>query len=78
MVKMSDEKERQSSDAHRSHDERIHDLPPDPDAHLTAEEKSEVVRRPLWGGSSSRILGRKEHRVLTYLRHTGPQASLEA
>jgi len=47
MVKMSDEKERQSSDAHRSHDERIHDLPPDPDAHLTAEEKSEVVRRPL-------------------------------
>jgi hypothetical protein len=43
MVKMSDDKERQSSDAHRSHDEGGLGLILDPDAHLTAAEKAEVV-----------------------------------
>jgi len=39
---MSDDKERQSSDAHRSHDESS-DMLPDPDAHLTAAEREEAV-----------------------------------
>jgi hypothetical protein len=47
MVKMSDDKERQSSDAHRSHDEGGLGLIPDPDAHLTAAEKAEVDRKLL-------------------------------
>ncbi|KAK4454515.1 major facilitator superfamily domain-containing protein [Podospora aff. communis PSN243] len=47
MVKMSDDKERQSSDAHRSHDEGGLGLSPHPDAHLTAAEKAEVDRKLL-------------------------------
>ncbi|KAK0731008.1 major facilitator superfamily domain-containing protein [Lasiosphaeris hirsuta] len=46
---MSDDKEKQSTDAHRSHDEGgLMDLPPDPDAHLTAAEKAEIDRKLLW------------------------------
>ncbi|KAK0632717.1 major facilitator superfamily domain-containing protein [Immersiella caudata] len=47
MVKMGDDKERPSSDAHRSHDEGGLGLNPDPDAHLTAAEKAEVDRKLL-------------------------------
>ncbi|KAK0657008.1 major facilitator superfamily domain-containing protein [Cercophora newfieldiana] len=45
MVKMSDDKERPSSEAHRSHDEGGLGLVPDPDAHLTAAEKADVDRK---------------------------------
>lgn len=42
---MSNDKEKESSDANRSHDDEAvaADMPADPDAHLTAAEKAEVV-----------------------------------
>jgi len=44
IINMSDDREKASQDL-GSHDEGLHvlDLPPDPDAHLTAEERAEVV-----------------------------------
>lgn len=44
----------------------VHDLPPDPDAHLSAEEKAAIVRLPLLTFASM---------VLTF---TGSETSLEA
>ncbi|KAK4129087.1 MFS general substrate transporter [Parathielavia appendiculata] len=46
MNSLSD-KEKASSDANRSHDEDG-DMPRDPDAHLSEEEKAEVDRRLVW------------------------------
>jgi hypothetical protein len=43
MANMNSDKEKASSDANRSHDEYGLDMPNDPDAHLSAEEKAEVV-----------------------------------
>jgi hypothetical protein len=44
MINMADEKDKASSlDASRSQDEGIMTIPDDPDAHLTAAEKAEVV-----------------------------------
>ena len=40
---MSDDREKASQDL-GSHDEGLLDLPPDPDAHLTAQERAEIVR----------------------------------
>ncbi|KAK1757860.1 putative transporter [Echria macrotheca] len=42
---MSDDEKRLSSEAQRSHDEGTLDMPADPDAHLSAEEKAEVDRK---------------------------------
>lgn len=43
MANINSDKEKASSDANRSHDEYGLDMPYDPDAHLSAEEKAEVV-----------------------------------
>lgn len=43
MVNMNSDKEKASSDANRSHDDYRPDMPKDPDAHLSPEEKAEVV-----------------------------------
>jgi hypothetical protein len=43
MTNMNSDKEKASSDANRSHDEYGLDMPHDPDVHLSAEEKAEVV-----------------------------------
>ena len=43
VVRMSEDREKQSSDGHPSHDEGLADLPPDPDVHLSDAEKAEVV-----------------------------------
>lgn len=45
VMKMSDDKERQSSDGHPSHDEAVLTVVTDPDAHLTAAEREEVDRK---------------------------------
>ncbi|KAL2021367.1 hypothetical protein VTK56DRAFT_7232 [Thermocarpiscus australiensis] len=46
---MKNDKEAESSDANRSHDEFADsELPPDPDAHLTEAEKAQVDRRLVW------------------------------
>ncbi len=42
---MNSDKEKASSDANRSHDYYPVDMPADPDAHLSPEEKAEVVSR---------------------------------
>ena len=42
---MNSDKEKASSDANRSHDCYPVDMPADPDAHLSPEEKAEVVSR---------------------------------
>ncbi len=43
MENMSNDREKASSDANRSHDEGEVDIPEDPDAHLSPAEKAEVV-----------------------------------
>ncbi|KAK3382711.1 major facilitator superfamily domain-containing protein [Lasiosphaeria ovina] len=45
---MSDEKDANSNDGHRSHDEGALDLPPDPDAHLSEAERADIDRKLLW------------------------------
>ncbi|KAL2136207.1 hypothetical protein VTI74DRAFT_5085 [Chaetomium olivicolor] len=47
---MSSDREKASSDANRSHDSTTYgvEMPEDPDAHLTAEEKAEVDRKLVW------------------------------
>lgn len=46
MVNMNSDKEKASSDANRSHEEGGLEMPKDPDAHLSPEEKAEVVSLP--------------------------------
>ncbi len=45
MANVNSDKEKASSDANRSHDYYPVDIPADPDAHLSPEEKAEVVSR---------------------------------
>ncbi|KAK3393353.1 major facilitator superfamily domain-containing protein [Podospora didyma] len=42
---MTDEKDINSTDGQQSHDEGLMEMPPDPDAHLTAAEKEEIDRK---------------------------------
>lgn len=70
MISMSDDREKDSiSEAQRSHDEGM-EFPEDPDAHLTAAEKAEVVRIDLSHVFSSQFSANNHH--------TGPQVTLEA
>jgi hypothetical protein len=45
LINMGSDKEKASSDANRSHEDYPVDMPADPDAHLSPEEKAEVVSR---------------------------------
>ncbi|KAK4214814.1 major facilitator superfamily domain-containing protein [Rhypophila decipiens] len=45
---MSDDREKGSQNGEGSHDEGLLDMPPDPDAHLSPEEKAEIDRKLLW------------------------------
>ncbi|KAH6650432.1 major facilitator superfamily domain-containing protein [Chaetomium tenue] len=45
---MAGDTEKASTDANRSQDEDVADIPKDPDAHLSPEERAQVERRLLW------------------------------